>query len=600
MRATNHGRIAFPAGCPSILGLARRFRCPKTNSVHWARIAALCSRSIATSTEMKKITVRRYTIRQLWRHCDDGVFAVPEIQREFVWDPRRASDLLDSIARQLPVGSLLIWKTSADRKHLLRHAQQILPPHDPRNSGIWFLIDGQQRLSVLYRARYGHEVENDRGRLLNFSKLCLSFDKRSESLFQFVRKPTPKLHTPVVDLLAPSWKRRLRHLSKGRLNDAAKIRSRICRYSIPVIFVETNDVEEVRESFLRINSGGLRISKADRAFSKAARLDLRRLIKEVRSTLPARFDELDPRTIQAAMALIKGQKETRSKAVETVIARLEREEIEDGKVSRKFTRDWRNISVCIQKAVDYFIYHLKLPNASFLPSELMVPVLAYFFHANHRAQPSSKQRREIRKWFWATAVGRRYTGRGYYDNIRNDVDFFGRLGRKRPGNFILSARIPADEIRRADFTSSGSLGAAFFLLLAHKAPRYLDANSEFPLGLTAALANRQDKHHIFPRALLLRNGFSTRESNSLTNICYLVAEENQVIGSNKPFKYLAQYRRRRHFATVMRSHLIPHHRNGALWSRSVRSAYRKFQRERLALICAAFDRVAGMKLFSKG
>jgi hypothetical protein len=101
---------------------------------------------------MKRISVKRHTIRKLWQLCDKAVFAVPEIQREFVWDPRRASDLLDSIARQLPIGSLLVWRTTSDRKHLLRHAQEILPPHDSRNADIWFLIDGQQRLSVLYPA----------------------------------------------------------------------------------------------------------------------------------------------------------------------------------------------------------------------------------------------------------------------------------------------------------------------------------------------------------------------------------------------------------------------------------------------------------------
>jgi hypothetical protein len=297
------------------------------------------------------------------------------------------------------------------------------------------------------------------------------------------------------------------------------------------------------------------------------------------------------------MALIMGQKETSSKAVESVIARLEREEIEDGRVSRNFTRAWKNVSLCIQKAVDHLLGELGLPNVSFLPSDLMVPVLAYFFHANHRAQPSGKQRREIRKWFWATGVGRRYTGRGYYDNIRKDVEFFGRLGRRRHGCFTLPDRIPADEIRRADYTASGSLGAAFFLLLAHKAPRYLETGNAMLLDQTAALANRKDKHHIFPRALLRRNRFSNREANSLTNICYLVAEENWSIGSNKPCNYLKEFRHRRHFASVMRSHLIPHHRESPLWSGSVRPAYRRFQRERLDLICAAFNRAAGMKLF---
>lgn len=548
---------------------------------------------------MKSITVKRFSIKQLWKLCDDAVFAVPEVQREFVWDPKRASNLLDSITRQLPIGCLLVWRTSSDRKHLLRQAQEILPPHDSRNKDIWFLIDGQQRLSVLYRAKHGHEVRNDRGRSLNFSKLCLSFDQRSESRFQFVRKPSVKLHIPVVDLFGQQWRRKLRHLSQGKFREAEKVRACITKYSIPVIFIKTTDVDEIREVFLRINSGGLRISKADRAFSKAARLDLRRLVKEMRGTLPAGFDELDPRIIQAAMALIMGQKETSSKAVESVLSRLEHEEIENGKVSTQFTRDWKNISICIQKAVDHLRGGLGLPNASFLPSDLMVPVLAYFFHANNRAQPSARQRREIRKWFWATAVGSRYAGRGYYANIRHDIDFFQQLGKNHQGKFALVDMISADNIRRVDYRTSGSLGAALFLLLVHAKPRYLENGDEMLIDETAALGNRKDKHHIFPKALLIRHGFTNREANSLTNICYIVAEENQSIGSKKPCVYLEDYRRRKYFGSVMRGHLIPHRREDAIWSRNIRASYRQFQRERLELICAEFNRVAGMKLFRK-
>lgn len=192
---------------------------------------------------MKRMDVKRCTVRELWRLCDKELFAVPEIQREFVWDPRRASDLIDSIVRRLPIGSLLVWKTSSDRKHLLRHAQDILPPHNPRNKEIWFLIDGQQRLSVLYRAKHGHEVTNDQGRTLNFSKLCLSFDDRYDSKFLFLRNPSPSLHAPVANILSSSWKSRLRHLSQRKMREVDRVRQRINGYSVPVIFVDTTDID---------------------------------------------------------------------------------------------------------------------------------------------------------------------------------------------------------------------------------------------------------------------------------------------------------------------------------------------------------------------
>jgi len=548
---------------------------------------------------MKDISVRKYTIKRLWTLCDQGVFAVPEIQREFVWDYKRASNLLDSVYRQLPIGSLLVWETGPHHRHLLRQAQEILPPHDDANRKTWFLIDGQQRLAVLYRAKEGHTVKNDRGRELDFSKLCFSFDKRYESRFVFVRRPLPKVHIPLKNILAHNWRAKLRSLPQGKFSEVEKCRSLIGQYDVPVMFVLTSDLEEVREAFLRINSGGLRISKADRAFTRAARLDLRRLMTELRAKLPDGFKEISPSILQSAMALIAGQNELKSSVIESAIVRMEEDGIEDGKVSRQFTQKWRGISDCITKAIDHLTNEFGVTNLTFLPSDNMVAILALFFHANNRAQPNAAQKREIRKWFWATAVARRYAGRGYYQNIPSDIKFFRWLGRQRHGKFTFTDLMPKDEIRRTDYQVSGSLTTAYFLLLCGRKPRYLENGSFIPLDKTASLANRKDKHHLFPKALLRRNAFSLREANSLCNMCYVVAEENQAIGSNRPAVYLAKYRHLKHFASVMKSHAVPYKSDSGLWLTGVRRGYKRFINQRLQLICRSFEKEAGIRLFKK-
>lgn len=548
---------------------------------------------------MKAPVLRQFTIRRLWQLCDDQIFAVPEIQREFVWDTKRIGNLLDSIYRGLPIGSLLIWETNSNYRHELRHAQNVLPYYDLRNDRIWFLLDGQQRLSVLYRAKYGQSIQTSYGRIVDFNKLCLSFDDRFESHFLFFRRPVRKLHIPVPDILNPSWRRKLRYLPKSKLIEVEEIRDRLANYRIPVMIVRTNQIEEVREAFLRINSGGLRISQADRAFTRASRLNLRRLVNELRGSLPRDFSQIENRTIQAAMALVEGQKDISSKSVDSVITKLENEEIESGKVSRRFTKRWKGIDGAIRKAVDYLCSELGVVNFSFLPSDNMVALLAYFFYTNNLSQPGGLQRRELRKWFWATAVGRRYVGRGYYQNIRQDLDFLKLLGNRRSGRFRFSNLIPKADLRYTDYQVGGSLVTAYFLLLLHRNPRYLETGNRMPLDVTASVSNRKDKHHIFPKGLLIRNGFPIRDANSLCNLCYIVAEENQSFGSKKPVIYLSDFRRKKHFAAVMKSHLIPYQRESGLWIGNVRKAYRQFIRQRLNLICDAFEREAGTRLFQR-
>jgi len=548
---------------------------------------------------MKEVSVKKYRINKLWSFCEQGIFAIPEIQREFVWDSKRSSSLLDSIYRRFPIGSLIIWETNFDKRHLLRHAQEILPPHKSQNRKIWFLIDGQQRLSVLYRAKHGHIVRNSNGRELDFSKLCLSFDPRIERRFIFTRRPLQKIHIPLSDILSDTWRTKLRFLSESKFSQAAKCRTLIKNYEVPVIIVHTNNLNDVRETFLRINSGGLRISEADRAFTRASRLNLRRLMTELRQGLPHGFNLIEPQILQSAMALIYGKRELGSAAVESAISEIERDEIENGKVSKAFTRKWREICKCIQKAVDYLHNELGVFNYSFLPSDNMVSLLSYFFYVNNGAQPNSKQRREIRKWFWATAVGRRYVGRGYYLNIQKDLDFFKRLGKYRYGRFTFSDLVPQDDLRRTEYLRSGGLTTAFFLMLAHRRPRYLETGNYIPLDETASLGNRKDKHHIFPRALLARNEFSAKEANSLCNICYIVAEEDQSIGSNKPIVYLSRFRNKKQFYSVMRSHLIPHRGDSGLWIKNVKRSYKVFLNQRLPLIRRELEKEAGIRLFRK-
>jgi hypothetical protein len=147
---------------------------------------------------MAQTSIRNYSVAHLWHFCRDCIFAIPEIQREFVWDRKRVANLFDSIWRQLPIGTLLIWETDPTQRNLLRHAQQVLPPHRDHNKVIWFIIDGQQRLSALYRALEGGMIQNFNGQEINFDQQCFVFDKRFEpSRFGFVRRPQTRLGSPI-------------------------------------------------------------------------------------------------------------------------------------------------------------------------------------------------------------------------------------------------------------------------------------------------------------------------------------------------------------------------------------------------------------------
>lgn len=231
----------------------------------------------------------------------------------------------------------------------------------------------------MYRARKGGSVLNYNDKEVDFDHLCFSFDERFDTRFLKIRRPIPKLHIPLIDVFSHNWRYKLKHLSNKKFQEVLKMRQFLSTYEVPVILISTSDLDEVRESFLRINSGGLRISAADRAFTRASRLKLRHLVNELRSNLPKGFSEIDRGTLQFAAALILGERDVGGRAIESALTKAEKIEIQNGRVSIKFGRKWREISECVKNAVDYLCTEIDLPHFDFLPSENMLATLAFFF-----------------------------------------------------------------------------------------------------------------------------------------------------------------------------------------------------------------------------
>jgi hypothetical protein len=130
-------------------------------------------------------------------------------------------------------------------------------------------------------------------------------------------------------------------------------------------------------------------------------------------------------------------------------------------------------------------------------------------------------------------------------------------------------------------------------------PQYLENGEEIPLaGPILSHSNRTHRHHIFPQ-VQLRGRFPSKVYNRLCNICFLVSRNNQSIGMKLPRRYLAEYRdaNRKLFARIVRSHLIPAGPDDAVWQRGTVGAFKRFQQDRLRLICSEFEKAAGIKLF---
>ncbi len=58
---------------------------------------------------MLKLTTN-LSIKELTNMYKTGEIAIPEIQRDFVWDAKRIRLLLDSIQKDYPSGAVILWR----------------------------------------------------------------------------------------------------------------------------------------------------------------------------------------------------------------------------------------------------------------------------------------------------------------------------------------------------------------------------------------------------------------------------------------------------------------------------------------------------------
>jgi Protein of unknown function DUF262 len=91
------------------------------------------------------------SVEALLLEIENGRLALPEFQRDFIWEPENTAKLLSSVIARYPCGSLLTWRP---RKIELEDRSFADAPPIPQQGGLpeRLVLDGQQRLTALFRA----------------------------------------------------------------------------------------------------------------------------------------------------------------------------------------------------------------------------------------------------------------------------------------------------------------------------------------------------------------------------------------------------------------------------------------------------------------
>lgn len=101
------------------------------------------------------------TISKVIKDISSNKYVLPSIQREYVWDAEQIETLFDSLMREYPIGTFLFWEISKehvgdyDFYAFMKNYHEVKNKHNSKvdlkgSDGVIAVLDGQQRLTSIY------------------------------------------------------------------------------------------------------------------------------------------------------------------------------------------------------------------------------------------------------------------------------------------------------------------------------------------------------------------------------------------------------------------------------------------------------------------
>lgn len=199
------------------------------------------------------------TVRNLLQKVSDGEIRIPKFQRPLRWTRDQVVQLLDSVFRGYPIGSLLFWKRPAEADSVQVGGARVAAP---AVADAWWVVDGQQRIAALAASLLNLDHAGDSRWVVRFNAQSRTFESGP------VEPARQGLDVPLGDL--GDLRRLGRWFRQSALDDelmsvVEEAQQRILDYSIPAYLVDTEDEQALRGIFARLNSTGARM-RADEVF----------------------------------------------------------------------------------------------------------------------------------------------------------------------------------------------------------------------------------------------------------------------------------------------------------------------------------------------
>jgi len=535
--------------------------------------------------------------------------ALPDFQRDFVWEPRATEELVESLCQNFPAGSLLRIKNSQSFYFQPREfaGAPKLNDHEPS----YLILDGQQRLTSLYQALYG------KGTHRYFANLQGLMDGRPDGpdledcIFCLRKADAEKKYSDIAQQAAslvvplsvlydggfeewldgalgkrPGTQEELQELKKALRKVRQNWLKPLEDYEFPMITLadDTSGVA-VCTIFETLNRTGVKLSPFDllaaRFWPKG--LHLRDMWLQAQKAHAIIHDfQIDPYYVLQAVAIFNPLNARAPSCKRKDILELKVEQVRGG---------WDPVIEGLASALELLRDNCGVLVPNILPyNTMLIPMAAAIAESMPDKGPAiAASRDKLRRWFWCSSFGQAYENAPNSQAVLDFVELTSWIKGGEPPKTVSSFTFNGDQLRETTGRQRAVYRGVMALILAHGAR---DFHTGIGLTPKAMVDTKVDDHHIFPQGFLAERegGVDPITRDCVLNRTLIDQSTDVRIGKSAPSAYLADIEAEvgpDTLRAILASHLLPSEAQSSLRS----DRFEDFLDERAELILEELSRV---------
>ena len=525
-------------------------------------------------------------IRQIIDKIDENQLFVPAFQREYVWKRKDAKNLMDSLIKDYPTGTLLTWETN--RPPELKGTYK----YEPTKGAVKIILDGQQRITTLYMLMTGnippyyteHDIENDiRSLYVNVQTLELEYYKaklmEKNPLWQNITHifKAEVRERDITDELEErnNGERISRELETTISDNLHAIKKIVDRDFLEQVIPVKAKIKEAIDIFYIVNASGVNLTDAELALAQISGY-----WAEARERFKAKLLKLENNgwvfkldfIVYALLAVIH-----------RMGSKMEKLHTEDNK--EKLLEAWAKLDktvldyVCNLLQSQAYVDHTDEINSVYA----LIPIIAYVYN-----KPTNKlndeEIKKVIKWFYYSQIRFRYISQ-LPQKLDKDIGIV--YDNPKPFDTLLAL---IEEERPLEIKTSEFIGRDIRHPLFSLMKWYFKSKGAICLGTGLKLRKNMgkkyslEKDHIFAYALLrdsgiydMNNQFHYALAQEITNRAILTLTENRTKLDKDPAIYLSAAKTQ--FPKALKLQCIPEDEN--LWKIEKYEAFLEKRREML-------------------